>query len=134
MNGRKFYKRDPICGTVILLFVSQNCEVDIRKEVSQNIFLTGGCSLIPGFAERLELELTKLCPVHLKPKVSATFYSSRKLFVSYLTHFLQIRSSPYRYHASFIGSSVLAGTEAFERSLLKRSDYKDGPGPSYWLI
>ncbi|CAG7718635.1 unnamed protein product [Allacma fusca] len=97
----------------LLLQSIQNCEVDIRKEVSQNIFLVGGCSLIPGFAERLEFELTKLCPPHLKPK---------------------IRSSPYRYHASFIGSSVLAGTEAFEKSLMKRSNYDNGPGPSYWLI
>lgn len=43
--------------------------MDIKKEMSQNIFLTGGCTMLPGFAERLEAEVTKLCPPHLKPKV-----------------------------------------------------------------
>ncbi|ODN05639.1 actin [Orchesella cincta] len=91
----------------------QNCGVDIRKEMSQNILLVGGCTMIPGFPERLEHELTKLCPPHLKPKINV---------------------SPYRYHASFIGASVLASTEAFEKSLLHRSKYDGGPGPSYWMI
>jgi len=91
----------------------QDCGVDIRKEMSQNILLVGGCTLIPGLVERLQAELTKLCPPHLKPK-------------------LQV--SPYRYHASFIGASVLAGTEAYEQSLLHRSDYHGGPGPVYWLV
>ena len=46
----------------------------------------------------------------------------------------QLQVSPYRYHASFIGASVLAGTEAYEQSLLQRADYKEGPGPTYWLV
>jgi actin-related protein len=53
--------------------------MDIRKEMSQNIFVTGGCTMLPGFVERLEVEVTKLCPPHLKPKVSSqhfTFMSS----------------------------------------------------------
>jgi len=46
----------------------------------------------------------------------------------------QIQVSPYRYHSSFIGASVLAGTEAFEMSLLRNSDYDGGAGPIHWLI
>jgi actin-related protein len=59
--------------------------MDIRKEMSQNIFLTGGCTLIPGFAERLELELTKLCPPHLKPKVGKPNFFLNSLRDAYLS-------------------------------------------------
>lgn len=51
------------------------------------------------------------------------------LFIS-----LQVQVSPYRYHASFIGASVLAGTDAYEQSQLQNVDYKDGPGHSHWLV
>lgn len=43
--------------------------MELRREMSQNIFVTGGSTMLPGFVERLESELTKLCPPHLKPKV-----------------------------------------------------------------
>jgi len=41
--------------------------------MSKNIFLVGGCTQIPGFPERLGIELTKLCPPHLKPNVIYIF-------------------------------------------------------------
>lgn len=55
--------------SICFIKIFQNCDLDIRKEMSQNILLVGGCTMIPGFPERLEHELTKLCPPHLKPKV-----------------------------------------------------------------
>lgn len=33
--------------------------------------------MLPGFVERLEVELTKLCPPHLKPKVRCRITHSK---------------------------------------------------------
>ena len=34
-----------------------NCDIDIRKEMINNICLSGGTTLLPGLPERLETEL-----------------------------------------------------------------------------
>ena len=74
--------------------------MDVRKEVTQSIFLAGGLTLIPGFKARLELEVEKLTPA--KPRVHA---------------------SPYRYHAAYLGACVHANTEAYEETKVKRRDW-----------
>ena len=33
------------------------CSLDVRREVTQSIFLSGGLTMLPGFKERLEAEL-----------------------------------------------------------------------------
>ena len=73
------------------------CSLDVRKQVSQSIFLGGGLTLVPGFKHRLELELTKLLPV--RPRVHA---------------------SPYRYHAAFLGACAHATTKGYERTRVTR--------------
>ena len=45
------------------------CSLDVRREVTQSIFLSGGLTMLPGFKERLEAELEKLLPA--KPRVHA---------------------------------------------------------------
>ncbi len=56
--------------------------------------------MIPGFKERLEVEVEKLTPA--KPRVHA---------------------SPYRYHAAYLGACVHAGGEAYEKTKIKRKDW-----------
>ena len=46
------------------------CSLDVRREVTQSIFLSGGLTMLPGFKERLEAELEKLLPA--KPRVHAS--------------------------------------------------------------
>lgn len=46
------------------------CSLDMRREVSQSIFLSGGLTMLPGFRQRLETELEKLLPG--KPRVHAS--------------------------------------------------------------
>ena len=45
----------------------RECSMDVRKEITQSIFLAGGLSMIPGLRERMELELEKLSPA-TKPR------------------------------------------------------------------
>lgn len=48
------------------------CSLDVRREVTQSIFLSGGLTMLPGFKQRLEAELAKLLPA--KPRVHASPY------------------------------------------------------------
>ena len=79
----------------------RECSMDVRKEITQSIFLSGGLSQIPGLRERLELELEKLSPA-TKPRV---------------------HGSPYRYHASYIGATVHANSTAFKQTKLTRDEW-----------
>ncbi|CAG0896009.1 unnamed protein product, partial [Darwinula stevensoni] len=82
--------------------------MDLRKEMVRNIVLAGGVTLIPGFPERLTMEVDKLTPPSLTPKVHA---------------------SPDRYHASYLGATVLANSPAFDQSKITREDWaKYGSG------
>ncbi|CAN7941758.1 unnamed protein product, partial [Ixodes hexagonus] len=71
----------------------QECSMDIRREMARSIYLSGGLTLLPGFAERLQAELDLLTPDTVTPKVHA---------------------SPYREHMAFLGASTMASTSAFD--------------------
>lgn len=51
----------------------QECGVDLRREMSRSIYVSGGVTLLPGFAERLENEVDKLTPNTITPKVNIYF-------------------------------------------------------------
>jgi len=76
--------------------------MDIRKEMSRSIFLSGGVSQLPGLTERLTTELDNLTPPAIRPKVHA---------------------SPYSYHAAYLGGCVLAESPAFIQSRITREDW-----------
>jgi len=49
----------------------QECSMDTRKTMWENIVLTGGCTLFPGFVQRLKKEIRQLAPATVTPKISA---------------------------------------------------------------
>lgn len=78
----------------------RECGVDVRKEMTQNIFLSGGLTLISGFKERLEVEVEKLTPA--KPRVHA---------------------SPYRYHAAYLGACLHATSAEYKSVRITQNDW-----------
>jgi actin beta/gamma 1 len=38
------------------------CDLDVRKDLYENLVLSGGSTMFPGIAERLEKEITSLAP------------------------------------------------------------------------
>jgi actin len=38
------------------------CDLDVRKDLYENLVLSGGSTMFPGIAERLEKEITALAP------------------------------------------------------------------------
>ena len=47
------------------------CDVDIRKDLYGNVVLSGGSTMFPGIAERMNKELVALAPSTMKIKIIA---------------------------------------------------------------
>ncbi|KAG8195652.1 hypothetical protein JTE90_004987 [Oedothorax gibbosus] len=81
----------------------QECGVDLRREMSRSIYLSGGVTLLPGLVERLQTEVDKLTPKTITPKVHA---------------------SEYRYHMSYIGGCLIALEENFDEICITKDTLK----------
>ena len=85
------------------------CDDDaITKDLLSNIVLSGGSTMLPGMAERIEKEITSLAPPAMKIKVIAP--SERK-------------------YSDWIGGSNFASLFSFEQMWISKTEY-DEFGPS----
>ncbi len=80
------------------------CDLDVRKALWENVILSGGNTMFPGYPERLEKELTALAPATLKPKVVG---------------------QPDRKYAVFMGAAQLANLSAFQSSWITKQEYDE---------
>ena len=84
------------------------CDVDIRKDLYANIVLTGGSTMFPGIADRMQKEISALAPPTMKIKVIAP---------------------PERKHSVWIGGSILASLSTSQQMWISKQQY-DESGPS----
>lgn len=63
----------------------QATSVDARKQIAENIYVSGGVTMLPGFVERLTKEVAKLSKTKIVPKVR---YSSFLCFILLLNFYL----------------------------------------------
>jgi actin-related protein len=84
------------------------CDIDIRKDLYNNIVLSGGSTMYPGLADRLHKEITTLAPQVIKNKVIAP---------------------PERKFSVWIGGSILASLASFQSMWISKMEY-DESGPS----
>jgi len=84
------------------------CDVDIRKDLYQNIVLSGGSTMYRGLADRLTKEITALAPATMKVKVYAP---------------------PERKYSVWIGGSILSSLATFQSMWITKDEFDDaGPG------
>ena len=59
----------------------QKCDLDIRRDLFGNIVLSGGTTMLPGLAERMQKEITSLAPTSMKVccLVSSLFTAETRL-------------------------------------------------------
>ncbi|KAL4226512.1 hypothetical protein ACF0H5_014497 [Mactra antiquata] len=81
----------------------QQCPIDSRKQMYRSVYLSGGVTTIPGFSERLEVELRKLAPP---------------------AAIVEVHASPQRYHSAYIGACSVAGMDIFEMSCVSADEWK----------
>merc|ERR1711951_29117 len=84
------------------------CDIDIRKDLFANIVLSGGTTMYPGVADRMQKEITQLAPSTLKIKIIAP---------------------PERKYSVWIGGSILASLSTFQAMWITKEEYEEsGPG------
>ena len=83
------------------------CDVDIRRDLYQNVVLSGGCTMLPGIGERMTKELCALAPSTVKVKVIAP---------------------PERKYSVWIGGSILSSLSTFQQMWISKAEY-DESGP-----
>ena len=84
------------------------CDVDVRRDLYANIVLSGGSTMFPGTADRMEKELTALAEPAMKIKIVAP---------------------PERQYSTWIGGSILATLLASQQKWISKQEY-DESGPS----
>jgi len=84
------------------------CDVDIRKDLYGNIVLSGGTTMFPGIADRMQKELVNLAPSTIKIKILAP---------------------PERKYSVWIGGSILASLSTFGEMWISKEEY-DESGPA----
>uniref|UniRef100_A0A667WMF4 Actin, cytoplasmic 1-like n=1 Tax=Myripristis murdjan TaxID=586833 RepID=A0A667WMF4_9TELE len=88
--------------------VTHTCDVDIRKDLYANTVLSGGTTMYPGIADRMQKEITALAPSTMKIKIIAP---------------------PERKYSVWIGGSILASLSTFQQMWISKQEY-DESGPS----
>ncbi|VDN01528.1 unnamed protein product [Thelazia callipaeda] len=82
----------------------QSSPIDSRKTLFRNIYLAGGVSLLPGLAERLEIEVASL--------------------VAPIIH-TQVHLSPWRCNAAYLGAQVIASSTQFDQTCITLENLDD---------
>jgi actin-related protein len=83
-------------------------DIDLRKDMYENIVISGGTTMCAGFAERLSKEITALAPSSMKINVIAP---------------------PERKYSVWIGGSILSSLSTFQQMWISKQEY-DESGPS----
>jgi actin len=98
-----------IPGIHEMAFKSINkCDIDIRRDLYNNIVLSGGSSMFEGLEERLTKEIINMAPKTIKVRVIAP---------------------PERKYAVWIGGSILASLSTFQNMWVLKDEYNES-GPS----
>ena len=80
------------------------CDVDIRKDLYANTVMSGGTTMYPGIADRMQKEITALAPSTIKIKIIAP---------------------PERKYSVWIGGSILASLSTFQQMWISKQDYDE---------
>eukprot|EP00058_Branchiostoma_floridae_P004672 XP_002590160.1 hypothetical protein BRAFLDRAFT_90895 [Branchiostoma floridae] len=84
------------------------CDIDIRKDLYANVVTSGGTTMYPGMADRMQKEITALAPSTMKIKIIAP---------------------PERKYSVWIGGSIIASLSTFQQMWISRHEYDEsGPG------
>ncbi|KAJ7679264.1 actin 2 [Mycena polygramma] len=86
----------------------KKCDLDIRRDLYANIVLSGGSTMFPGIADRMQKELMSMAPNSVKVKIVAP---------------------PERKYSVWIGGSILSSLSTFQNMWCTKQEY-DESGPA----
>lgn len=83
-------------------------DIDIRKDLYNNMVMSGGTTMFDGIANRVQKEVESLAPASMKIKVVAP---------------------PERQYSVWIGGSILSSLSTFQQMWVSKNEYEEmGPG------
>ncbi|RNA45101.1 actin [Brachionus plicatilis] len=88
----------------VCLKATKKCETNIQKSLFENIVVTGGTTLLPGFTERFQKEMKKIAPWRTSVKVTL---------------------HPKPKYSAWLGGSILTSLPNFENILIHKKDYDE---------
>lgn len=86
------------------------CDIDVRKDLYNNIVLAGGTTMFPGIGDRLRKEVISLAPSSMK---------------------IQVFAPPERKYSCWIGGSILSSLDGFDAMWITRAEYEENGQSSY---
>merc|ERR1712203_515190 len=84
------------------------CDVDIRKDLYANTVMSGGTTMYPGIADRMQKEITALAPSTIKIKIAPP---------------------PERKYSVWIGGSILASLSTFQQMWITKQNTTNAAHP-----
>lgn len=110
------------------------CDVDVRASLLQNIVIVGGGSLLPGFTDRLNYELSVAFP-GVRSSCFLLSSKSSKLTPGFRLAFPQqkvrLHASGHpteRRYSSWLGGSILASLGTFHQLWISKEEWEEyGP-------
>ncbi|XP_060062951.1 actin, clone 302-like [Ylistrum balloti] len=84
-----------------------SCDIDLPRKLLSNVVMSGGSTMFPGMAERLQKEMSGIVPKYIDVKIIAP---------------------PERKYSAWIGGSVLASLSTFSDMWISKQEY-DESGP-----
>jgi actin beta/gamma 1 len=86
----------------------QDCDIDIRNDLFENVVISGGTTMFPGLSDRLQAEIQSKAPATITVEVEA---------------------SEERKYSVWVGGSILSSLSTFQQMWITREEYDDvGPG------
>lgn len=83
------------------------CDIDLRAALYGTLIVTGGSSLITGFTDRLQMELSSKIPPSMRLKLYHTSQAAERRF------------------GAWIGGSILASLGTFQQMWISQSEYRE---------
>ena len=113
------------------------CDVDIRKDLYGNTVLSGGSTMFPGIADRMQKELTALAPSTMKIKIIAPPGECWRRVGSLaparacqpVAESAAAHRDAERKYSVWIGGSILASLSTFQQMWISKEEY-DESGPA----
>ena len=84
------------------------CDIDIRPSLYSSVIVTGGNTLLNGFIDRLNRDLTSKSPPSMRLKLIYSSVSAERRF------------------SSWIGGSILASLGSFQQMWISKQEYDEG--------
>lgn len=84
------------------------CDIDLRPSLYGNVIVTGGNSLLQGFSERLNRDLSAKTPQSMRLKIISASGSGERRF------------------GAWIGGSILASLGSFQQMWISKQEYEEG--------